>query len=583
MPKHAIGAPPPARWVVREPAADSSHLVDALGVSPLVARLLVQREAADVEAARRFLEGGLADLPDPGTLTDIERAAARLADACQGGERVRVHGDYDVDGVTSTTLTVEILQRMGASVDPTLPHRIRDGYGISPSQVEDYAAAGYDLLVCCDCGATAHEALERARQLDLDVVVLDHHRLEAELPPAIAIVDPERDGENGPHGPLCAAGVAFLALAATRREIRRRGGFEGKKEPNLGRYLDLVALATVADMVPLVASNRLLARHGLRELGRRRRPGLDALLAVSGVRDDDPLDASVCAFRLGPRINAAGRLEDPRQAYDLLRSRDPVEARRLARDLDEINTRRRSLEERVLDEALAQISADYAEWGGGASAPRGLAAMGEGWPPGVLGIVASRIGRRFHRPAVLLARDGESAVGSGRSIPGVDLLAAIRRTGDLLDRHGGHAAAAGLALPADHFPEFRRRFAGEAFDGVPEDPWVPRVEIDAELSVERVDLALAHELQSLSPFGQANPEPLFLARDVEVRGVRTVGRGAIQMRLGPSPGVAGIAFSLGIGADSIGRRIDVVFAVTAHRYRGTESAQMRVVDLMNAQ
>lgn len=577
-----LAPPPPARWTVSQPSTDPAELAAVVGVSHLVARLLVQRGAAEPEVARSFLSAGLADLPDPGALTDMEAAAERLADACQRGQRVMVHGDYDVDGVVSTALTFELLRRMGASAEATLPHRTRDGYGIGPEQVDRYADSGVELLVCCDCGVTAHAALERARERGLDAVVLDHHRPEERLPPALAVVDPERDDPGG-HGPLCAAGVAFMAMAATRRTIRRRGGFQGRTEPNLGRYLDLVALATVADMVPLLSTNRLLVRHGLRELAHRRRPGLAALLEVAGTAADEPIDGSTCGFRLGPRINAAGRLDDPREAFELILTRDPREASRLARSLDELNTRRRTIEERVYDEALAQVVAEGALDGRGAGDRRGLAAMGEGWHPGVLGIVASRLGQRFHRPAVLLARDGDRAVGSARSIPGVDLLAAIRRTADLLERHGGHAGAAGLAMRADHFEEFRRRFEREAFADEPEDPWTPSIQVDAELPVPRVDLDLAHDLQALAPFGQANPEPLFLDRGVEVRGVRAVRRGAVQLRLGPKPGIPAIAFRLGMAPDAIGRRVDLVFGVSPHRFRGRESVQIRVVDLRNVE
>jgi single-stranded-DNA-specific exonuclease len=570
---------------VREPAGDPAALAAALGVSPLLARLLTLRDAGDPDRARAFLDAGLADLPDPAELTDLERAAARLADACQGGQRVIVHGDYDVDGVVSTALTTELLRRLGASADPTLPHRTRDGYGISAEQVAGYAERGYDLLVCCDCGVTAHEALEVASQRGMDVVVLDHHQLDGTLPPAVAVVDPVRDGDGGPHGPLCAAGVAFMALIATRRELRRRGAFGGgRREPNLVRYLDLVALATVADMVPLVGSNRLLVRHGLRELARRRRVGLAALLDVSGVAPDDPVDASTCGFRLGPRINAAGRLEDPVLALELLGELDPVAATRRAKELDQLNHRRRTLEGRVLDEAIAQLTAsDAGDAAGAAGERRALAAMGEGWPPGVLGIVASRIGQRFFRPAVLLARDGELATGSGRSIPGVDLLAAIRSTSELLERHGGHAMAAGLSLRAENFEAFRTRFEREAFADQSLEPWTPAVQIDAELPVARADMALVHELGILAPHGQGNPEPLFVDRGVEVRGVRPVKRGAVQLRLGPPPGIPSIAFRLGMPAEEIGRRVDVVFAVTPHRYRGVESVQLRVEDLRNSE
>jgi single-stranded-DNA-specific exonuclease len=531
------------------------------------------RDAADAD---RFVARKLAALPDPASMTDMDRATDRVAQACEADETIIVHGDYDVDGVVSTTLLVDFLRRSGVSrVEPSLPHRMHDGYGITAAHIDGFADAGCQLLLTADCGATAHEALERAAERGMDVVVFDHHRLSATLPPAVAVVDPVRDGDDSPHSGLCAAGVAFMALADLRRKLRAAGRFDRRPEPNLKHYLDLVALATIADMVPLTGTNRLLVHHGLGELARRRRPGLAALLEVSDVAVDAPIDASTCGFRLGPRINAAGRLDDPRIALDLLMERDRAAASMLARNLDQLNQRRRQLEELVMSEALTQLERMD-------DSARGVALLGEGWHKGVLGIVASRVVQRYHRPAAVLAADGDSATGSARSIRGVDLVEALGRGAHMLQRYGGHKAAAGLSLEIDRFDAFQQWFNHEAFQDLPDSAWMPRLEVDAELDVDEVDETLCRQLEPLGPHGKGNPEPRFLARDVPVRAVRQARRGTLQLTVGDRPGIPAVAFGLGIPVADIGRRIDLVYSFGMRRFRGVDSLQIRVHDLCPA-
>jgi len=557
------------RWVVREPPVDPRSLGEQL--DPLLARLLALRGVSDPSEVRAFLEPGLADLVDPASLTDMPAASERIARACREDEVVAVHGDYDVDGVVATTLAVDFLRKTGVrQVLPSLPHRMRDGYGISTERVEDLADEGCALLIAVDCGATAHAAILRATELGIDVVVLDHHQLRDGVPPAHAVVNPVR--EPTADDPQCAAGVVFLTLVDVRRRLRQAGFYEQGTEPNLRHYLDLVALATVSDMVPLCGTNRLLVRHGLGVIAERRRLGIAALLEVADVHLDAPIDAAVCGFRLGPRINAAGRLDDPRLALDLLLCEDRGLAAAAARDLDEINQRRRQLEERVLAEAEKLL-------GEGVGERRGVALMGRGWHQGVLGIVASRLVRQHHRPVLLLAADGEVATGSARSVPGVDLVEALGRGAAMLQRYGGHAAAAGLSMATDEFERFKAWFEEKAFAGEPADRFRPRIEVDAELDVVDVDDALARRLRQLAPHGIGNPEPRFLARGVEVRGVRQVRKGAVQMRVGPSPGIAAVAFRPGRTAAEFPSRIDMVYSFGMRHFRGRESLQIQVHDL----
>ena len=560
-------------WEVREPDGPAADL----GCSPLLTRLLALRGVADADAARRFLDPRLSDLPDPCSLTDLGVAAGRLAEACAAGEHVAVHGDYDVDGIVSTTLMVDFLGRVGrGEVTPSLPNRMRDGYGISVEQVDRLADKGCTLLVTCDCGSTSHAPLERARERGLDTVVLDHHRLPAELPPALALVNPERGGNHEDLRSLCATGVVFMTLIDLRRKLRNSQYFQDVEEPNLKHYMDLVALATVADMVPLVGTNRLLVKVGLEELAHRRRPGIAALLEVADVARDAPLSASVFGFRLGPRINAAGRLDDPGLALELLLTTDRGRAGVIAADLDRINQRRRQLEERVLDEAMAMVEADRE-----LSDKRALALMGDGWHPGVVGIVASRVAQRVHRPALLLARDGDIATGSARSIRGVDLVAGLEGGADMLDRFGGHKAAAGVSLQVDRFEAFRAWFEREAFADLPAAPWTPRLLADAEIDVAQIDEELAAELAPLAPHGIGNPAPRFLSRDVPVVGVRQARKGTIQMRVGPAPSVPAVAFRLDRPASSVGHVVDLVYSFGMRYFRGSESLQVTIEDLKN--
>ena len=536
------------------------------------------RGVQDVASARIFMDGQLADMPDPALLTDLELAAERLATACIRNESIHVHGDYDVDGVSSTALAVEFLRAIGTSCEPFIPHRIRDGYGISASTVDQIADAGCDVLLTTDCGVTAIEALTRAQQRGIDVLVLDHHKLTQQLPPAYAIVDPQREEEGAPHGPLCATGVVFMLLVALRRNLRNKEYFKVVAQPNLKNYMDLVALATVADMVPLVGTNRLLVRHGLGVLAARIRPAISALLDVSDVHLEDPVDAVTCAFRLAPRINAAGRLEDARMALDLLLSRDRGEASRMAGELDSINSQRRLLEDRILKEVLARVEGDPE-----LESKRGIALCGESWHPGVLGIVATRVMQRFNRPTVLLTNDGTRCTGSARSIPGIDLVAALEQTAELLDRFGGHKGAAGLSLERSRFPEFQRRFERELFNNLAPEAFEPYLDVDQELPFEEVTEQLARELQRLAPFGVGNPEPLFCSRGVPVKGVRKVRRGALQMKLGAGAGVGAIAFRPPMPAEDMGRTVDIVFSISMRRFRGVDSLQVRIDDLSSGQ
>jgi single-stranded-DNA-specific exonuclease len=486
--------------------AAARELADALGVSHVLAQVMVRRGLADPEAARAFLA---AEERHPLDAFGGLRAAAGLILGHIGrGSRITVHGDYDVDGVCSTAILVRALRTLGADVDWYLPSRIDDGYGLAATTVRRLADRGTDLLITVDCAITAVEEVAAARAAGIDVVVTDHHapRADGALPDA-PIVHPRVGGYPCPD--LCAAAVAYTLARAL---------LEGAGEdPVLAdEDLDLVALATVADVVPLLGENRALVRHGLRALADTRKPGLRALMEVARV-DPGEVDAGSIGFRLAPRINAAGRLYRADAGLELLLTEDPERARAVAAELDAVNAERRDVETRIRFEAEALV----AEAGPAAA----FVLTGEGWHPGVIGIVAARIAERHHRPAVLIALEGDEGTGSGRSIPGFDLLAGLHAGARHLLRYGGHRAAAGLTIARDEVDAFRAAFAAHAADVLRPEDLLPAVRVDAVAPGNALTLDLAEELERLAPFGQGNPAPALLVPAAQLDEPRAMGEG----------------------------------------------------------
>ncbi len=477
-------------------------IAERLGLPEIVGRLLAAR-GVGVEAAADFIAPTLrALLPDPSVLLDMDIAAERLARAASAGETVAVFGDYDVDGACSAAIITLLLRGLGCRVLTHVPDRILEGYGPNAPALLALAERGASLLVCVDCGTAAHAELAvlagRA-----DVVVLDHHKAEGLPPQVLATVNPNRLDDGSGLRQLCAAGVAFLAAVATVRELRRRGWFAGRPEPDLISLLDLVALATVCDVMPLTGLNRALVSQGLRVMGRRARPGVSALLDVAMARDAP--SAFTCGFALGPRINAGGRISEADLGLRLLLCEEPVEARALAVRLEEVNRTRQTVERDMLDSAMAQAEAQVA-------AGRATTFVhGEGWHPGVVGIVASRVRERFNRPALVGGRAGVLVKGSGRSVPGLDLGAAViaARQSGLLLSGGGHAMAAGFTLQADQAAAFHA-FIDTRLAAAAALPRAADLGIEATVSVPGATVELATHLQRLAPFGPGNEEPVFV-------------------------------------------------------------------------
>ena len=551
-------------WTLAHCPPDAqADLVRALGISELTAAILVRRGYSDAAAAKRFLEG---EQPphDPFLLGDMEAACARIRAAVDQRRRICVHGDYDVDGIAATTLAVLLLRELGADVAWHLPSRFDEGYGVSRATLARLADEGCGLVLTVDCGITAVAEVAEAKERGLDVIVTDHHRPGEELPDCPVVATRPSDY---PFPELCGTGVVYKlgqALHGIDSDVPRR-------------HLDLVALATIADVVPLVDENRSLAIAGLRALARTSKPGLRALMQTAGV-DPAAVDAGAVGFRLAPRLNAAGRLGHPREALELLLTDDEVEARRLADSLEELNRERQAIEGRILREAVAEIEA----WSPEQRARRGYAVAGADWHEGVIGIVASRLVERYHRPVVLISGAEGDWKGSGRSIPTFDLHAALGACAGLLGRWGGHRAAAGLSIPEENVEAFAEAFAVQAATALDEGDLEPVTTIDAVVARGTdLSLDLCAELARLAPFGLGNPAPVLLAPGCGLAEVATVGDGKhLRFRIRREGRDCGSAIAFGQGSRLEMLRpealYDVAFRLEENRWNGTVAPQLVV-------
>lgn len=510
------------RWVWREAEERLGlGLAERLGMPELLGRVLASRGIA-LEAAGDFLAPTLrAMLPDPSLLKDMDRAADRLAEAVLGCETVAVFGDYDVDGACSAALMTSVLAGLGVSVVNYVPDRVKEGFGPNGTALRGLIARGARLIICTDCGSNAHDALA-SLEGEAEVIVLDHHKVEVP-PPVLALINPNRLDDESGLGSLCATAVAFFAAVALLRALRRRGFFAGRAEPDLLSLLDLVALATVCDVMPLTGLNRAFVAQGLKVMAWRERPGIASLLAVAEVMGGPTTES--CGFILGPRINAAGRVAEADLGLKLLLAPDLASAEPLARRLDAVNRTRQEVEAAVLEGAMAE-AASQAE--GGMPV---LLASGAGWHPGVVGIVAGRIKERFNRPACVLGVADAFAKGSGRSVPGLDLGAAViaARQQGVLETGGGHAMAAGFSLPSCRLGTFHA-FLNERLAAAAELPGAADLPVEGALSVRGASAELAALLGRLAPFGTGNEEPILVLPRVRVVRADRVGREGRSIR-----------------------------------------------------
>lgn len=555
------------------PPADATvvaRLGEALLLPEPICRLLAQRGYADPEAARRFLRPRLEHVEPASAMRDLDRAVDRLAEAVRRDEPVLIHGDYDVDGMCSTALLTRVLRAVGARrVVPFVPNRLTDGYDLGPAGVAAARAAGARLVVTCDCGTSAHAAIGELAAAGVDVIVTDHHLPGGPLPPAFAVCNARRPDCPSGDKDLAAVGVAWKLAVALCEAL-------GAPVAIAQRQLDLVALATIADVAPLRGENRVLVRYGLRLLAETTHPGLRALLRSSGL-DGKPLTAGRVGFVLAPRLNAAGRIGDAKLGLALLLAEREDEANAIARELEELNRRRQELDRAVLDDAMRQLDE-----------PRNrdrfaFVLAREGWHPGVIGIVASRVVEQTARPAVLVAVEAGVGKGSGRSIGPFDLHAALGACAPLFRRFGGHRAAAGLTMDAEQLPAFTERFDAVARERLSADDLVPEVRVDLDLPLHDVGEALERFVRHFEPFGVGNPAPVFRARGARLASPgRKVGTDGLRLALQTEAGVleaVGWGLADRLPALDVARPVDVAFRLERDEYRGVSRLQLRLADL----
>jgi single-stranded-DNA-specific exonuclease len=558
-------------------------IAQAHGMPDLMARILASRDL-DVPNCAAYLSPTLRGLmPDPDVLTDMQAAVDRLARAISAGERVAVLGDYDVDGAAAAALVVDYLRAAGLDPAIHIPDRLVDGYGPSLDAVRGLAAEGATLLVTVDCGSTSMVPLEEAARLGVDTLVLDHHQVGSELPRAVAVVNPNRDDDLSGLGHLCAAGVVFMVLVALHRALNRKAFWSDRRAPDLLEALDLVALATIADVVPLVGLNRAIVSKGLAVMACRGRPGLTALFDVAGA-DGAPTPFHL-GFLVGPRINAGGRIGDSALGTRLLLTRDPIEAARIAADLDRLNRERRVIEFAAAEEAEAEALAHLAGDAEGAV----VVVAAPGWHPGIVGLVAARLRERFDRPAFAIALSGESGTGSGRSIPGADLGAAVRLAVDrgLLHKGGGHGMAAGVTLDAAGVGAFRDFLHGHFDEDVTRSRSDARLAVDATLSAGAVTPELIGSLDAVGPFGAGSPEPVVVLPNHRVIDHGVMGDGHLRTTLAARDGsrIRAVAFRavgtpLGDGmAAARGKLVHAAGTLTVNRWGGGQGRpELRLID-----
>lgn len=565
------------RWRISEPDLKVvQHLSRNIDAPPIIAHLLVNRGISDPETAVGFLSSTLAEIHDPFLLLGMDRAVERLATALRKGEKVCVYGDYDVDGISSVALLVDFFRTIGLDCFYHIPKRMEDGYGLSAEGVEHAVHLGANVIVTVDCGITAEKESLLCSSLGVDLIITDHHTPGDAIPQACAVINPHQPGCPFPYKSLAGVGVAFNLLIALRNRLRVEGAFNGTGGPNLREYLDMVALGTLADIVPLQNENRIFVKHGLVELTRTPRVGLQALKTVAGVAGQ--VRCGAVGFRLAPRLNAAGRLEDAALGVELLLCSDREEAAKIAERLEASNAERQALEQEMLLDVLRRVKAEPH-----LADRKSIVLASREWHPGIIGIVAARIVDIYHRPTILIALQEGSGRGSGRSIPKFHLHDALHACSEHLLKFGGHKYAAGLSIDESTLATFVERFDEIAQGVLTDSDLTPDIIIDGELSGEEITLELAETIESLSPFGMGNPEPVFLVRGATILDRRVLKDSHVKLRLTAGGKVLdAIGFNMAQNINLCGS-VDVVFSLDVNKWNGRSQLQLRLKDFREAQ
>lgn len=560
------------KWLISETKGQQSLLLtESLALSPTVADILVQRGLQEVRKAVDYLRPTMFNLASPFCFKDMSCLMSRLTRARQNGEKVLVYGDFDVDGITGTALLYKTLIDLGFKAVTYIPHRQDEGYGLHRQALAKAAQAGVKLIITVDCGITAFEEVAFAKDLGLDVIITDHHEPPERLPAALAVLDPKVPDSGYPFSELAGVGVAFKLVQALLQEFKTPGvGLQSQIE-----LLDLVALGTIADVVPLTGENRILVYHGLRQMEQTIHPGLEALLIECGLQNKT-LKAGTIAFIMAPRLNAVGRMDSARPGLELLVTADPKRAQELARRLSAENFRRQNTEKRILAEAMAQLPAK--------NLPRVIVLASAGWHPGVLGIVASRLVERYHRPVLMLGLEDKLARGSARGIPGYHVLEQLNLQADLLKKYGGHRQAAGFTLAAENVSLLREGLNAEA-GKLPAEVFQKKMHIDSIADFTELTASLQEELEQLAPFGYGNAGPVLAVRQLPVSGLSQVGENGshLKLRVGSEGTLEGIAFRQGERLPELlpHSHLDLAFSLDINTFQGRQQLQLVVRDIQS--
>lgn len=563
------------KWQILRP---DIHYVEKLGrilkCHPAIAAILVNRKIVSAEDASNFLDASLNHLSPPFSIKDMDVAVRRIWTAIKRNEKILIFGDYDVDGITATTILLEFFQSVDADVSYYIPHRTKEGYGLQSNHIFNYALPKkINLIITGDCGSGSYDAVKTAKTAGIDVIITDHHIISDIIPQADAIINPKRHDCTSGFDNLAGVGVAFYLLICLRKKLRDVHFWQNRPEPNLKSICDLVALGTVADMVPLTNENRILAKTGLDIIGSSRRPGLKALMGVSGI-DKHAVDTDDMIFGLAPRLNSAGRIDHASTAVELLTTKNIDEAGQIARLLNHMNQKRRSIE----NEMLAQIE-EHLKKNSHLLRKNALVLAGQEWHFGVLGIVAARVAKKYFRPVVLITTADRIGKGSARSIPGVNLYDGLSACAGDLENFGGHSMAAGLKIKTKKIDQFELNFENAVGSMTKPDDFIPKIYIDYELVFDNISGTLIDEIDSLKPFGTGNHEPLFMARNITVVSSKIVGKNHRRMILKQPGGKTGktchaIHFNVDTGIPLKEDFDRIAFRLRWNRWNGRKTAQM---------
>ncbi len=553
-------------WLVSKTNPDYlKYLSLEASISPLLAQILINRDIKDADAAREFLSPSVEMMHDPFLMPDMDRAVERLKKSIERSETVLVHGDYDADGLTSTAILVSAFRVLGLQTFYHIPNRLVEGYGLSIKGIEKSSECEAALIVSADCGISSEESISKAVSMGIDVIVTDHHEVPDRLPPALALIDPHRKDSKYPFKCLAGVGVAFKLIQALFTELKVEDA-----HVKLESYLDLVALGTIADSVPLIGENRIIVSHGLKVINEGgARIAIKAMKEVAGV--DREFLARTLSFTLIPRINSAGRLEDAGVVVDLFLTADIKEAKRIAVILEEQNRKRKAIEGDVFKEAMEMVDPDNVDSAIVLSSPK--------WHPGVIGIVASRLVEIYYKPVFLFSIDGDTAKGSARSIPPFDLFRAISEYSEMLIGYGGHRLAAGLRISTNNLSAFKEMMCSKVDSALSPTDMVPVLDIDAAVNLSDINLSLVKELNLLEPLGNSNREPLFGARGINIVDHRIVGNNHLKMQLSQNNHrIETIGFGMGNDLKNIGpsSTLDIAFVPGINEWNGMRSVQLQL-------